>query len=161
MQKLVIFESSNIQNPSIIASQQILRTLTKIGKPCLTLEIQNFGILKIFIQIGCFAEMVKSYNYFSKSLYLRCLTGFWVRPSLNKYSLTCRVNSRDVLHETYTESWHIPDPVYYRKFRHIQSYLAVLWHIYNSALLRILAYLEQEICSEFCQGIFWHIQNAL
>ena len=45
----------------------------------------------------CFAKIVKLYNYFSKALYLRSLTGFWIWPSLNKYSIT-------------SESYHIQNP---------------------------------------------------
>ena len=71
---------------------------------------------------------------------------------------------------------HIQNPVYYRKFRHIQAYLrpvqrysGKLWHIYNPlqllhiqnpAIFRMQAYLEPKIYANFCQGIFWHIQNA-
>ena len=86
---------------------------------------------------------------------------FLIRLSLNKYSLACRVTSRYVLYDTYSEP-------YYRKFTHIQAYLrpiqtnsATFWHIQSLAIFRILAYLEPEIYSELCQGVFWHIQNAV
>ena len=74
---------------------------TKIGKPCITLEIlENPGILIILeysepdifktwnmfrnlsmikesvLERECFAKTVKGYNYFSKVVYLRSLTGF-------------------------------------------------------------------------------------
>ena len=49
------------------------------------------------------AKIVKNYNYFSKVLHLRSLTGFWIRLSLNKYSLTCRVTSPYILYDTYSE----------------------------------------------------------
>ena len=35
-------------------------------------------------RMECFAKVVRSYNYSSKALYLRSLTGFWIRPFLNK-----------------------------------------------------------------------------
>ena len=75
-----------------------------------------------------FAKIVKNYNHFSKALYVRSLTEFWIRPSLNKHSLTCSVTLRYV--------WEIQKHAYYRKFRQIQAYLypiqaylAILWHI--------------------------------
>ena len=68
--------------------------------------------------------------------------------------LTCTVNSCYVLYCII----HIQNPVYHHKFGHIQAYLrsiqtysAILWHIYNSvelwhiqnpAIFKILAYLE-------------------
>ena len=36
-----------------------------------------------------FAKIIKHFNYFFKALHLRSSTGFWIRLSLNKYSLTC------------------------------------------------------------------------
>ena len=33
-------------------------------------------------------------------------------------------------------------------------------HIQNTAIFRILAYIEPNIYSELCQGIFWHVKNA-
>ena len=39
-------------------------------------------------KMECLAKIFKSYNYFSKALHLRYLTGFRTRLSLNKYSLT-------------------------------------------------------------------------
>ena len=66
----------------------------KIGKPCVTLEIQNptdnpeifrtLTYLKLDtysepsqrFKMECFAKIVKSHNYFSKVLYLRSLTEF-------------------------------------------------------------------------------------
>ena len=66
---------------------------TKIGKLCVTLEIQNPDSSGIFrtltylkldtysepsqrFKIECFAKIILSYNYFSKVLYLKPLTGF-------------------------------------------------------------------------------------
>ena len=39
-------------------------------------------------KIELFCKNVKNYNYFSKVLHLRSLTGFRIRLSLNKHSLT-------------------------------------------------------------------------
>ena len=55
------------------------------------------------IKMECFAKSAKSYNYLSKVLYLRSLTGFQIHPSLSKYSLTCGVISCFVLYEAYSE----------------------------------------------------------
>ena len=70
----------------------------------------------------CLAKIVKRYNYFSKVFYLRSLAELWIRPSFNKYSLTCKVTSGYASYETYSKHWHIQNPVYYRKFRFIQAY---------------------------------------
>ena len=66
-------------------------------------------------KIELFCKNVKNYNYFSKVLHLRSLSGFRIRLSLNKHSLTCRATSRYVLYNLYSE------PCYYCKFRHIQA----------------------------------------
>ena len=98
------------QNPCIF---------TKIGRPCVILEIQNPGMLAILgswniqntdifktrqifgtcqrFEMEYFAKIFKNHNCFSKELYLRSLTGFWIRLSLNKHSLICRVTLRFVL----------------------------------------------------------------
>ena len=82
------------------------------------------------------AEIVKNYNYFFKALHLRFLTGFWKLLSLSKYSLTCRMISRYVLSDTYSES-------YYRKFRQSDIFTS-----YSDIFSHFVAY------SEPC-----HIQN--
>ena len=93
-----------------------------------------------------FVNIVKSYNYFSKVLYLRSLTGFWILPSPNKYSLTGRVNSSYVLYERYSEpcllSW-------------IQTYSGILT-FYSDILSYILAYLEACVILTYSE---YHIQN--
>ena len=55
----------------------------------------------IFFVTECFAKIVRIYKYFSKSRVLD--SGFWRHPSLNKYSLTCRVPQRYVLCAGYSE----------------------------------------------------------
>ena len=59
---------------------------------------------------------------------------------------------------------HSQNPVYYYKFRHalvrhIQPLCDIFRTLCNSCIFRILAYLKPKIYPEFCQGIFWHIQN--
>ena len=68
----------------------------------------------------CFEKIVKSYNYFS---------GLWIRSSLNKYSLTCRMTSRYVLYLTYTEPCRTLSIVNSDIFRRITSYLDILSHV--------------------------------
>ena len=107
---------------------------TKIGETCVILKIQTPGILTSWkIQNPEF--FAKIVNYFSKALYYRSLTRFWIPLSLNKYSSTCRVTSRYVFYKKYSEIWHIQKPIYHRKLRHIQTYSrpiqthsAILWY---------------------------------
>ena len=63
-------------------------------------------------KIEFFSKIVKNYNYFSKVLHFRSLTRFWIYLSLNKYPLICRVTSRCVLYDTYSQ------PCLLSKFRH-------------------------------------------
>ena len=89
---LAYSECSNIQNSFIIASQRIFRILSYLRKFS---NIQNSDIFKtrhIFrksqrFEMEFFAKIVKNYNYISRALHLRFLTVFWIRISLNKYSL--------------------------------------------------------------------------
>ena len=51
-------------------------------------------------------------------------------------------------------------------FRHIEPYCGTFrslcdFYIQNPAIFRILEYLEPKTYSELCQGISWHIQNAV
>ena len=104
-------EPSHIDNPGIF------RTLTY-------LKLDTYSKLsQIFVKMECFAKTL--YNYYSKALYIRSLTEFWIRPSLNKCSWTWRVTSRYVLYEIKN----------IREFssltflmRHIQNYRK-LWYI--------------------------------
>ena len=101
--------------------------------------------------MDCFAKIVKSYNHSSKSLYLRCLTGLWIHPSLNKYSLTCKVTSCYVLYETYLEFFSIiVNSNIFRHihvlFRHIQAYCFIFRTLHNSCPL---AYWEPLSYAEF------------
>ena len=91
-----------------------------------------------------------------------------------------------ILYEKNSETWHIQNPVYYRKFRHIQAciftpYSDIFRHIvtylepctlynscifcialYNSAIFSILVNLKLEIYSSVkaCSGIFKTLCNA-
>ena len=98
-----------------------------------------------------FAKIVKNYNYFSKALYLRSLTGFWIRISLNKYLLTCRMTSLYVLYDdTYLEVCLLSQGIKYLDchkfrhinvlFRHIQSYCGIFSTLCNSCIFRALPY---------------------
>ena len=93
---LAYSESWNIQNPSIIASRRIFRTLSYLKPDTYSKSSQRF-------KMQFFAKIVNVYNLFSTALHLRYLTVFWIRLSLNKYSLNCRVTSRYVLYDTYSE----------------------------------------------------------
>ena len=57
--KLVYSECCNIQNPSIIASRRIFRTLLYLQKqlnPCVTLKIQDPGIFTKIVKPLCYLE---------------------------------------------------------------------------------------------------------
>ena len=119
----------------------------------------------------CSGKIDKSYNYFSGALYLTSLTGFWILPSLNKYSLAWRVTSRWVFYETYSEPCLLPQirtylgifTQYSDIFSYIMEYLEPYvtlafsepCHIQNPGILRTKIY------SKLCEGIFWYIQNAV
>ena len=91
---------------------------------CLYWHIDNPGIIRILtylkpdrysepsqrFKMERFVKIIKSYNYFSKALYHRSLTGFCT-SSLNKYSLTCSVALRYVFYQTYSESCYIQNSV--------------------------------------------------
>ena len=96
-----------------------------------------------------FVKMVKNYNYFSKALHPRSLTGFWICLSLiNFYSdpalciiwyifrtLFIIVNS-DIFN-------HI-----HALFRHIQPYCGIFRTLCNSCIFKTLSYSKS-----------WHIYN--
>ena len=140
---------------------------TKISKPFVTLEIQNLVILTILeylkpdrysessqrFQMECFEKMFESYNYFSRALRLRSLAGFWIRISLNKDSLICRVTSCHVLYDACSAPCHIQNSFYYRKFRHIpirhiEPCLGIFRTLCNSCISRIQPFSE-----------YWHVEN--
>ena len=91
-----------------------------------------------------FAKIVKNYNYFFKALHLRSLTEFLIHLSLNKYSLTRAIYFMI----------HIQNPVYYRKFRHIQTCSRPLKDIFS----HIVAYLEPCVTLAYSEPC--HIQNS-
>ena len=122
---LAYSEFWNIQNPSIIASRRIFRTLSYLKPDIYPEPSQRF-------KMAFFAKIVKNYNYFSRVLHLRYLTDLWTSLSLNKYSLFVEW-PRAMYY-----MMHIQNLVYYRKFRHIQAYVrpiqtysTILWHIWN------------------------------
>ena len=80
----------------------------------------------------CFTKIVDSYNCFSKALYLRSLTGFWVALlSLSTHAMYCMR--------------HIQNSAYYRKFKHIQPHFGIFWTLCYSSIFRPLVYLESGI----------------
>ena len=113
--------------------------------------------------VQCFVKTVKNYKYFSTVLYLRSLTGFWICPSLYKYSLTCKVILHCVSYETYPELCHIQNSDIFKArnmfrimSRHILAYsercvtLAIFktllysgfWHIYDRRHIQNPVYLD-------------------
>ena len=107
-------------------------------------------------------KKIKSYIYFFKSLHLRSLTGFWVRLSLTKYSLTCRVTSLYVLYDIYSEPCLLSkNSNIFRDIhvilRHIQTYCGIFRTLCYSCVFRTLPYVEPKIYPELCQGMFWNI----
>ena len=87
---------THIQNPVIFT--KIFITLTYLKPVTYSESSQRF-----WMEFS--PKIIKDYNYFPKALHLRSLTGFWIRPSFNKYSFTCRVIPRYVLYETYSEPY--------------------------------------------------------
>ena len=97
-------------------------------------------------KIECFAKIVKSYNYFFKTLYLRSLRRFWILPFRNKYSSASGVTSHNVLYETYSELCHIQN-----------LHICRTWDIFRTMSKHFMVY--PEYCVTFA---FWkpcHIQN--
>ena len=105
---------------------------------------------------------------------------YWIDP-VNKYSSTWGVIVCIVLCDMYCMT-HIQNPVYYRKFRHIQAYLrpiqpySVIPTPHSAICSHVVKYLEpcitlsyskpyhihnSNVYSELFQDLFWHIQNAV
>ena len=82
--------------PWHIDNHGILRTLTYLKPHTYAENSQRF-------KMKCFTKIVKSCVYFSRAICLKSLKRFWIHQSLNKYSSTCRVTSRNVLYEAYSE----------------------------------------------------------
>ena len=75
------------------------------------------------------------------------MTGFWIRLSLNKYSLTCRVTLCYILYYTYSEPYLLSKIQKYSGI--FTSYLDIFSHI--------VAYLEP--CVTLAYSECYHIQN--
>ena len=73
--------------PWHIVNSGIFRTLTYLKPGTYSEALQRF-------KMGCF-------KYFSNTLYLRCLTEFWICPFFDKYSSTFRVTLWYVLCEIF------------------------------------------------------------
>ena len=106
----------------------------------------------------CFAKIVESYKYFSMAFYLRSLTGFWILPSLNKYSLNVErtrtiyfmrhIQNTDVFR---TLSTIVNSDIFrhiHVLFRHIQQYCGIFRILFDSCTFRTLPYPK-----------YWHIYN--
>ena len=76
------------------------------------------GYLGIFKDIDGYSATLRHYS-FSKRLHLSCIC-------LNNCSVIYTVTLRYVLHETYSEFWHIQNSVSSGIFRHIQAYSVLL-----------------------------------
>ena len=98
----------------------------------------------------CIAEIVKGYNHFSKALHLRYLSRFWLRPSLNKYSITCSVTLRYVLYEKYVG----PCPL-----SQIQTYSGVFTSYSDIFSCIVVVYLDSSVTIAFSEPS--HIQNPV
>ena len=120
---LAYSEPWNIQNSSIITCWHRFRILSYLqnsqtlcnpvnSEPWHTDNPEIFRTLKYLkldtcsepyqrFKMECFAKIIKSYDYFSKALYLRSLLRFRICRSLNKYSLTSRVTSHCVFYVTF------------------------------------------------------------
>ena len=99
-------ESWNIQNTSIIAYRRITIHIyenLRIFKTLTCLKPETYSELSKKFKMEFFAKIVKNDNYFSKALHLRSLNGFWICLSLNKYSLTSRETSWNVLYDICSE----------------------------------------------------------
>ena len=128
---IFLLKKTCIQNTYIFKTQHIFKTPSNRFKEC-------------------FAKIGKSYNCYSKALYIRSLIGFWIQQSLNKNSLTCKVTLRYVLYETYSEPCLLINSKIFRHnhilFRHIQLYWGKFRTLRNSCIFRNLPYSES-----------WHI----
>ena len=124
-------ETWYIDNPGIFRTLTCLTPHTS-GKPS-----QRF-------KMECFPKIFKSYNCFSKALYLRSLIRFWIDPSLNK----CLLTLCNVLYETYSEHCHIQDPYIFRT-----------QDIFRTLPRHILAYAKY--CVTLAHWEPCHIQNII
>ena len=87
---------------------------------------------------------------------------------LDNCPVICTLTLCYVLHQTHSESWHIPNSIYSGTCKHIQAYSSLLRHIshpvqtshiHNLAIFWALAYLEPEAYSKPCEILTRHIQN--
>ena len=118
---------------------QIFKNLTYLKSGACSEPSQRF-------KIEFFAKVVKSCNYFSKGLHRRSLTGFWICLSLNKHSLTCRVTSHYLRHDTYSEPCLLLE---------IQTY-SVISTSYSYIFSNILAYLESCAALAYSEPCYIH-----
>ena len=87
------------------------------------------------------------------TLYLKCLTVFWIRICLSNCSVICTMTLCYALYHTHSEFWHIQHSVFSGICRHIQLNSALLRHIdaFHAYWHIIKAYSE----------LFRHIQHPV
>ena len=109
------------------------------------------------------------------------MTVSWIRLCLDDCSVICKVTLCYVLHQTYSEFWHIQHSVfqvYVDIFKHTRRYCGIFTHIetlwrHNQAFSAIfstlcnprrfvlaLAYLESEAYLKPCETLTRHIPNS-
>ena len=96
---LAYLEFWKIQNsynyiPKYIQNPVIFRKIYEYSQNSDIIKPDTYSESSQRFNMEFFAKIFKYYNYLPKALYRRPLTGIWIRLSLNKYSLTCRVISR-------------------------------------------------------------------
>ena len=99
-----------------------------------------------------FAKIIQNYNYFSKALHLRSVTGSQYL-SISTHQL---VEWLCIAWCIFRSLLIIINPDIFRyihvQFRHIKPYCGILRTLCNCFIFRIMAYLEPKIHSEFCQA---------
>ena len=167
MQKSGLIGSWNIQNPSIIPPRRIFRTLSCLWKQVYPVQpwyIQNPTHIQNPLKDlrWSVTKIVKNNKYLFKVLFLGSLASFQIRPSLNTYSWTCRVNSQYVLLNTYSWTCRVNSQYVlyetYSKPCHIQnSGIFRTQDIFRTLLRYILAYSER--CGTLAYWESCHIQK--
>ena len=98
-----IFRTLSYLHPHTYSERCHINENLRLFRTLIYLKSSTYSEPSQRLTMEFFAKIVKNYNYFSKLIHLRSLTGFWIRLSLslNKYLLTCSVTSRYVLYHAY------------------------------------------------------------
>ena len=111
-------------------------------------------------KISCYAPTLKHYS-FCKTLYLKCLTVFWIRLCLNNCSMICAVTLCYVLYQTHSEPWHIQHFVFSGRCWHIHSYSALLRHIHAYwVIFQAYSGIFSTLCNPHLFKTLWNIDEA-